>query len=223
MTSFLENSLKRMRSTTNFSTSYNLAVRNQIIREAQPLLRGHLAAREIWHALQVADFQKEGTLNDHGLQILFQRQGRNIKELLQVKNPEELLSLLDEKGLGFLSEDEQILMFSLIKERMTVCASELCKIYEYGLEKEMLHAVKLLENDIIDYQNTLRKRMNERELNLYKAIGSEKLENFEMKFREDFESVRNKGQEKIDRLKSEQAKELLTLDDEFQKDLAGLK
>jgi hypothetical protein len=218
-----ESFLKRQGNSSNFSSTYSPFARSLIIKEAQPLLKGHLKARELWNALQIADYKKEGVLNEAALQVLFQKQGQNLKELLQVSSSEELLSLLDEKGLGYLSEDEQVLMFSIIKERMQVCASELCKIYEYNLQKDLLKSIRALESDIILFQSSLRRRIHLKEINLYKSIGEEKLETFEETWKAKFEDFSEKAKEKVKKIQQLQSKQLKNLDYELSKDILALR
>lgn len=223
MTNFQESFVKRTQDNSNFASTYSHFARQMIIKEAQPLIKGHLKAKELWNALQIADYKKEGILNEAALQVLFQKQSQNIKELLQVKSAEELLSLLDEKGLGYLSQDEQILMFSIIKERMQVCASELCKIYEYSLQKEMLKSVRMLEADIVLYQGILRKRIHMNEINTYKAIGTSKLEEFEVLWNRKFEDLNEKSQEKVLKIRENHEKEISELGFQLSKDILALK
>ena len=165
---------------TNFSSSVNAQTRLKVINEARPLLDAHQKCKEIWHALQIADYKKEGTLNDAALKILMEKQGKNITELLLVKNVEEILDLLDEDEDGFLNEDEQILIFSTIKERMQLCSQDLCKIHEYNLYKEIMKGIRLLEDDINSYQKTLRARNQKKEITAYHEIGEEKQKKFNL-------------------------------------------
>lgn len=223
MTTFHESFPKRPQDNSNFASTYSHFAKQMIIKEAQPLIKGHKKAKELWSALQIADYKKEGILNEAALQVLFQKQSQNIKELLQVKSAEELLLLLDEKGLGYLSQDEQILMFSIIKERMQVCASELCKIYEYSLQNEMLKSIRELEADIVHYQEILRKRIHSNEVNTYKTLGNEKLEEFETSWHEKFEKLNDKSQEKIQKIRENQEKELSELGFQLSKDILALK
>ena len=101
--------------------------------------------------MQQADYKKEGVLNDAALIVLFDMQGKNLHELLLVKSFEELQELLDDDEDGFLNEDEQILLFSTIKERMQDCADDLCEIHEYALYKDMMKAIRTLEKNILEY------------------------------------------------------------------------
>ena len=56
---------------------------------------------------------------------------------------------------GFLNEDEQVSIFSLIKEKMQLLCEELSKIQEYALYKDLMKEVWLLETDIAHYQEEL--------------------------------------------------------------------
>ena len=223
MASFLERTLRKKQTITNFSTSIKTSIRDQIISDAAPLLKAPSKCRKIWEALQLADYKKEGSLNEHALQVLFETQGKNIKELLQVKNSEELLDLLDEEELGIVSEDNQILLFSIIKERMQVCASELCKIYEYNLNKEMLKSIRILETDIIEYQSALRKRTNEKEIDMYKQIGVDKQESFENHWKGIFEKFEENCREKLEKLTQTHRRELELVDEEIYNDIGSIK
>jgi len=46
---------------------------------------------------------------------------------------------------GFLNQDEQILIFSLIKTKMQLLAKELCAILEYQMFKDLMKEVRQLE------------------------------------------------------------------------------
>lgn len=106
------------------------------------------------------------------------KQGKNLMELLLVKNVEDILNLLDEDEDGFLNEDEQIMIFPTIKERMQICLEELCKVHEYGLFKEIMKGIRLIEDDINTYQKILRSRNQKKELSAYYEIGEQRLQKF---------------------------------------------
>lgn len=206
----------------HYSSISEMKSREEILKECEPLLKGHIKCRKIWHALQYADYKKEGMLNEHALKRLFDKEGSLIVELLQVRSPEELLELVDEKRLGYLNEDEQILLFSLIKERMQVAATKLCSINEYILNKKLLSSVRILEKDILHYQSVLRKRLNQKEIDNYHVIGEEKLSSFESFWDEKYNYLVKKQAKKIDQLKELHTAELHTLEDNLQKDLNAL-
>lgn len=166
---------------TNFSTSVSAQQRAKVLNEARPLLEAHLKCKDMWAALLIADYKKDGILNDAALQVLLDKQGKNLQELLLVKTVDDMIDLLDEDEDGFLNEDEQILMFSTVKERMQMCADELCNIHEYGLYKEMMKSIRVLEADIINFQRVLRLRTHDKEMSMYHEIGEQKKDQFKDK------------------------------------------
>lgn len=214
---------RKVQTAVNFSTSINHSMRIKVLSEASPLFTAHIKCREIWQALQIADYKKEGVLNEAALEVLLEKQGRNLRELLQVKTTEEILDLLDEEELGFLNEDEQILIFSVIKERMQRCAYDLCEIHEYNRYKEMMKSIRALESDIIEYQAVLRKRTYAKELQIYQEIGLEKLESFEKSWEDLFKKFEESCQDKMLLLEQDHYHQLESLNEELQNNLNTLK
>ena len=78
-------------------------------------------------------------------------------------------------SLGLLNEDEQILLFTIVKEKMQVLADECSKILEYQLYKDLMREVRLLESEIVTYQDELRSNIQQRQLKDYVEIGEETL------------------------------------------------
>lgn len=213
-----ETMMKRLTTShTNFSSSVNAQTRLKVIAESKPLIDAHLKCKEIWQALQVADYKKEGALNDAALGILMDKQGKNLMELLLVKNVEDILDLLDEDEDGFLNEDEQIMIFSTIKERMQMCSEELCKVHEYGLFKEIMKGIRLIEDDINTYQKILRSRNQKKELSAYYEIGEQRLQKFLHDWDLKFEDFENECQERIEKLQSIHANQMQELNFELEK------
>ncbi len=61
---------------------------------------------------------------------------------MRIKTAAEFIELFDMDRDGFLNEDEQVLIFSLIKEKMQLLAEELCNIHEYQLHKDLMKEVR---------------------------------------------------------------------------------
>ena len=80
----------------------------------------------------------------------------HIYDLLRITTPQEFLDVFDQGGDGVLNEDEQMLIFSLIKEKMQLFAQECCKVQEYQLYKDLMKEVRSVEEQIVVYQNELR-------------------------------------------------------------------
>lgn len=200
---------------TNFSSSINHQTRVKIISEARPLLEGHIKCKEIWYSLQVSDYKKSGVLNDSALKILLEKQGKNLSELLFIRTVEDLLELFDEDEDGFLNEDEQLLIFSTIKERMQSCSEDLCRIQEYNLFKDMMKAIRILEDDIYNYQKILRNRTQKKEISAYYRIGDEKIKKFLKDWDRKFEEFEDTCQEKMQELGEVHKAQRLKLEEEI--------
>ena len=91
---------------------------NRLVSEARPLIGGARKCKEIWQAIQKADFRKEGLLNEANIRLVFEQRREHIFDLLRLNTPNEFLEVFDQGGDGVLNEDEQISIFSLVKEKM---------------------------------------------------------------------------------------------------------
>ena len=91
---------------------------NKLVSEARPMLGGARKCKEIWLAIQKADFRKEGLLNEANIRLVFQQKRGIIYEILRISSPQELLDVFDLGGDGVLNEDEQMLIFLTVKEKM---------------------------------------------------------------------------------------------------------
>ena len=81
-------------------------------------------------------------------------------------------------GDGVLNEDEQMLIFSVIKEKMKLFAEECCKVHEYQLYKDLMKEIRLLECEIVQYQNELRTNIQRTQMREYVTIGEEHMQEF---------------------------------------------
>ena len=83
-----------------------------------------------------ADFRKEGILNEANIQIIYENKKKLINNLLKIGSVKEFILVFDEDQDGFLNEDEQILVFTIIAKRIQVIAEELllagCSLEESG-------------------------------------------------------------------------------------------
>ena len=147
-----------------FQQSQINELRNKVLSECKVFSEAYEKTQEIWAAINIANYKKEGVLNRAAVEIFFNSQRVNLRELLLVKSADELIELLDEDEDGFLNQREQILIFYLIKHRMQNIADDLCRVFEYDLYDNLLKAIVKLEADIIEYHKTLSENMNTREL-----------------------------------------------------------
>jgi hypothetical protein len=77
-----------------------------------------------------------------------------------------------------MNQDEQILIFAVIKERITIIAEKLCAFQKYEIYKNLMKEVRLIEGLINKFQNQLRKTVHQKQLQDYISIGNEKQEEF---------------------------------------------
>jgi hypothetical protein len=131
------------------------------------MIGGARKSREIWNAIRKADFRKEGILNEANINLVFEKCKEIIYDLLRVTSAGDFISIFDQGADGYLNEDEQILIFSLIKEKMQLLAEELSAMHEYQMYKDLMREVRLLESDIVGYQDELRKNIQEQQLTEY--------------------------------------------------------
>lgn len=122
---------------------------------------------------------------------------------MRIQTPNEFLDVFDQGGDGQLNEDEQILVFSLIKEKMQVLADELCIVHEYQLYKDLMREVRLLEVDLCLFQDELRSNIQDVQLKEYVEIGDEKLQEFYREWERNFSEFEDESLIKIEELKYE--------------------
>ena len=72
-----------------------------------------------------------------------------------------------------MNEDEQILVFSVLKERIQIIAEEVCHLKKYELYKDMMKEVRSIEQLINKFQNELRQNVHKKQLEDYINIGYE--------------------------------------------------
>lgn len=70
------------------------------------------------------------------------------------------MQIFDMDRDGVLNEDEQIRIFSFIKERMELIANNALKIQMYAAFKSLMREVRHLEANITRWQEHLRERIH---------------------------------------------------------------
>lgn len=79
---------------------------------------GARKSKDIWLAIRKADFRREGILNETNINLVFEKNKEIIYDLLRIQTAADFVDVFDMDRDGFLNEDEQILIFSLIKTKM---------------------------------------------------------------------------------------------------------
>ncbi len=172
------------------------------------MIGGAKKCKAIWNAIRKADFRKEGVLNMANLKLVFESCNEKIYELLKIEKVQDFIDLFDADRDGFLNEDEQISIFSLIKEKMQLLCEELSKIHEYQLYKDIMKEVRHLETDIVSYQDELRETIQSRQLKEYVEIGDEKLKDFFNDWKRKFAEFEDQSMGKMEGLKQKTEQEM---------------
>ena len=150
-----------------------------------------------------ADFRKEGILNEANIQIIYHNKKKIINTLLKISSVSEFISVFDDDQDGFLNEDEQILVFTIIAKRIQLIAEELCTLKKYELYKDLMKEVRLIEAQINKYQNELRQNVHKKQLDNYINIGKEIQEEFNGNWENKMENFEKRAQNNIEEYKSE--------------------
>ena len=150
-----------------------------------------------------ADFRKEGILNEANIQIIYQNKKKTINLLLKITSVSEFISVFDDDQDGFLNEDEQILVFTIIKKRIQIIAEELCHLKKYELYKDLMKEVRLIEAQINKYQNELRQNVHKKQLDNYINIGKEIQDEFNENWDMKMMTFQKKSQSNIEEYKAE--------------------
>ena len=204
-------------SLTNKITSFDVLnslspfVKGVIKKRGESLLDAPTLCRDIWFDFRKTDLTLKGILNFITFEVIYKKYRDNITRILDGVECKDLFDVIDDDNDGFINEDEQVLLFSIIKAKMIKVSKELLIIYDYALFSKLIQAIKDMEKLINQGQNQMRQKIYGSELDKYHAIGAEKLEQFfqhyekklksynEMKARreEDFFMQRNIGKDNL--------------------------
>ena len=180
--------------------------------EARNLLQAPEKCTAMWEQLKKTETGWKLTYKDAAM--LFATHQESLEMLLLVNSPDELMDLLDEDQDGNLEQDEQLLLFSLIKERMQNTATELRLLHEYSLSEQLMKQARVLERNIFTYQQELRKRIYDLEQRVqWEAIERDK-RMFKETWRARLEEARREAEEKIREMKKVHEGELNRLEEE---------
>ena len=129
------------------------------------LLQAPELCRAVWQSLG----RFGSKLDLHDAAELFHMQVQAFQTLLQVYSPEELLALVDEDDDGVLDEDDQLLIFTLVRERLRSAVNDLNDSRHYVLSQQLAGKARELERDISFYQEKLRHRLYQQEYKVLEA------------------------------------------------------
>lgn len=184
-----------------------------LLSEAQDLLDASSRCDTIWAQLRRSESGTHLTYRDAA--ILVQHHSESLRKLLLVTSAEELMELIDQDQNGHLDEDEQLMLFSLIKERMQRVATDLRLSHEYSTAEALMQEARTLERRIFAYQQELRGRIYSVEEKMQREAIAEDRRRFLAIWNSKLEEVRREAEEKISQLKAEQSAEMSQLQAEF--------
>ena len=132
--------------------------------------------------------------------------------MLKLTQVSDFIDVFDQNKDAYLDEDEQILIFSVIKAKIQIIAETLCDIHNYAMYKQLMKEVRDIEIQIVDYQDFFRKRIYKKQLEEYKTIGnqmtqekrdewSKRLKEYQMDLLKKVEMLQQKQQEDEEMLK----------------------
>ena len=150
-----------------------------------------------------ADFRKEGILNEANIQIIYENKKKTINNLLKITSVKEFLLVFDDDQDGFLNEDEQILVFTIIAKRIQLIAEELCNYKKYELFKDLMKEVRMIESQINKYQNELRQNVHKKQLDNYIEIGKEMQNEFNENWDQKMYMFNNRAEKNIEEYQKE--------------------
>lgn len=122
---------KKFGTTTNYNQLSNIprAVILQIKNDGSLFKqRAVRFSEELWKTMRKSDFTSNRQLSAKLVEQIFEKHKEDIIEQFQINTPSEFLNIFDADNDGFLNEDEQILVFSTLKEKMQHTANSLLKI-----------------------------------------------------------------------------------------------
>lgn len=151
-----------------------------------------------------------GQLTDTNFKTLFKKHSLTLGQVFGLTDSMDLFKVLDEDNVrldspkdGFLNEDEQLLIFSLIKTKMLKCSQRLLEIFEYKKFHELMVDVRALEKYINSFQDSLRSNIYDVELTKYREIGRDKLDEFLDSYSKEFEALQHKNRQAVIALETE--------------------
>lgn len=96
------------------------------------------------------------------------------------------MRIFDQDKDGMLSPDEQIGIFSFIKERLELIANNCLHLQLYVKFEALMHEVRTLESHISKWQGHLRERVHKEQLQSYRQEGENRVDEFCDKFDREF-------------------------------------
>lgn len=168
------------------------------------------SVKKMWDDIKKLTNGHGGLLTDTGFKTLFKKHSMMFGQVFNLTDSMDLFRVLDEDNVrktlpkdGFLNEDEQLLIFSLLKTKMLKCSQRLLEIFEYKKFHLLMVDVRALEKHINSFQETYRNTIYDEELQKYREIGRGKLDEFLDSYSKEFEALQHKNKQALIALETE--------------------
>jgi len=198
-------------------------IRQTVIRDGETLTNAPQWCEEIWKTMRKNDFATQGSLNLPIVENIYNVHHKKFEKLLNIHSAVELFEIMDADEDGSINEDEQILLFSLIKEKMMKIADDLCHIQEYLRYRDLMKAVRKLEQQIAKYQDCLRKKIYNSELNLYEQIGESRFGEFYEYYEKEFKDLNTYSLEREAQMRAQHEDEINNLFEKLDRAVVAVK
>ena len=130
---------------------------------------------------------------------------------MKISKAQEFIDIFDKDKDGYLDEDEQILIFSVVKSKLQIVAEALCDIHNYTMYKALMKEVRDIELQVVDYQDKLRQKIYVRQLGDYKSIGEQMVKDEKRHWDQRFKDEQAKLFKKVELLQQNQEQDEETL------------
>lgn len=168
--------------------SLNPAVVAKIKREAEAY---HACAEKclaIWGSLAKNDMAG-ANLTEKVLEVVFREYQADLYSLTRISSIKDFMRIFDVDRDGTLNPDEQISIFSFIKERLELVANNCLQIQLYVKFEALMSEVRQLEAHIARWQDYLREKVHRGQLAKYRQEGEGRVDEFCARFDLEFEQL----------------------------------
>jgi hypothetical protein len=135
--------------------SLNPAVVSKIKREADAYHSCAQKCQAIWSSLAKNDMAG-ANLTEKVLEVVFREYQADLYSLTRISSIKDFMRIFDCDKDGMLDPDEQIGIFSFIKERLELVANNCLQIQLYVKFESLMAEVRQLETQIAHWQDLLR-------------------------------------------------------------------
>jgi hypothetical protein len=121
------------------------------------------------------------------LEVVFREYQADLYSLTRISSIKDFMRIFDVDKDGTLNPDEQISIFSFIKERLELVANNCLQIQLYVKFEALMSEVRQLEAHIARWQDHLREKVHRGQLTKYRQEGESRVDEFCARFDFEFE------------------------------------